>query len=136
MLALLENLSVRGVECVFGVGCAFPPGHLGLGVLLDDGDAGFLAGGGDGVLDQAAGFGVLVEERAGDTCPRGDATEGDADAVPAELAQGVLNVADQAGGVLAAGQDGGPACGLWLRLGRSLGCLLVGGLAAVGIVGG
>lgn len=88
MLALLENLSVRGGECGFGVECAFLPGCLGLGVLLDDADAVFLVGGGDGVLDQAAGFGVVVEKRARDTCPRRDAAEGDAGAVTAELCAG------------------------------------------------
>ena len=75
--------------------------------MLGDGDAPFLVGGGDRVLDQAAGLGVLVEEGAGNTRPCGHTAKSNAGAVFPQLPQGVLNVTDQGCGVLTARQDSG-----------------------------
>ena len=75
--ALRDDLGVGGLQGVFGVERAFPPGRFLPGVL-----GGQVLGSPRAVLGRGAGYGgpglrVVVEEGAGDSCAPGDGSDGD-----------------------------------------------------------
>ena len=109
--ALLEDLGVRGFEGVFGVECAFPPGRFLLGVLCCQVRCSLEAAGGCGIGHRSPGFGVGVEERAGDARSPGDCGDGDRGLLPAHPGEHMVNTL--VSGLCGDATSLERGCGLW-----------------------
>lgn len=105
-LPLSEDLVLGENQLFLGVERPFPPRCLdALVLVLGDSVVAALVVG-HGGLDEAAGVGVLVEERGGDACALGDRADGESAALAAELTDGLLDADEFVLGLASAGDTG------------------------------
>jgi hypothetical protein len=110
--ALGEDLSVGGLEGVLGVQGPLVLGRLALLVLVGEQLGPALAGLGHGRGDCGPGFGVVVEEGAGDVRAAGDGGDADLGLLAAEPGDGLTDASEGGVGAVSAGRESGGRAGI------------------------
>lgn len=99
--------SCADLEGVLGVERAFPPGGFALGVAVDGDPGAEFPGLGNGCGDGSSGFGIVVEEGAGDVGAASDCSDADLDLVAPEVTDRFVDAPECCLGLAAAGRQRG-----------------------------